>query len=150
MALPAADVAPAVPLEEPARKRVAFRFLANTKAVIGLAVIGVLVVLSVIGDWIAPYDPSARSSDLLEAPSGKHWLGTTHLGQDILSQLLVGTRSVMVVGLASGIAATIVSVIVGVTAGYLGGGWDDTLSALSNVFLVIPALPTIIIVASTL
>ena len=67
----------------------------------------------------------------------------------MLSQLLVGTRGVMVVGLTAGIAATILSVVVGVTAGYLGGGWDDTLSALSNVFLVIPALPLIIIVAST-
>ena len=148
MALPAADVAAAVPLEEPARKRVAFRFLANTKAVIGLVVIGVLVVLSVIGDWIAPYDPSARSSDLLEAPSGKHWLGTTHLGQDILSQLLVGTRSVMVVGLVSGLVATILGVLIGVTSGYLSGLSGEGLSAVSNVFLVIPALPLIVIIAS--
>jgi peptide/nickel transport system permease protein len=86
---------------------------------------------------------------LVQPPSAAHWFGTTHLGQDVFSQILVGTRGVMVVGLTAGVVATILSIIVGVTAGYLGGGWDDTLSALSNVFLVIPALPLIIIVASS-
>ena len=79
------------------------------------------MVIAVIGEWIAPYDPSARSSDLLEGPSGRHWFGTTHLGQDIFSQVVVGTRSVMLVGLAAGVVATILAVIVGVTSGYLGG-----------------------------
>ena len=138
--------------EEPhptrARRR-RFRFVANAKAAVGLSVLGIYLLFAVIGPWIAPYDPNARSNDLVQPPSAGHWLGTTHLGQDVLSQLLVGTRGVMVVGLAAGIAATLLSVLVGVTAGYLGGGWDDSLSALSNVFLVIPALPLIIIVAST-
>jgi peptide/nickel transport system permease protein len=134
----------------PARsKRRRFRFVSNAKAATGLVLLGVYLLFAVIGPWIAPYDPDARGDQLVAPPSAQHWLGTTHLGQDVLSQLLVGTRGVMVVGLTAGIAATILSVIVGVTAGYLGGGWDDTLSALSNVFLVIPALPLIIIVAST-
>jgi len=131
-----------------ARRR-RFRFVANAKAATGLSILAVYLLFAVIGPWVAPYDPNARSNDLVQPPSAGHWLGTTHLGQDVLSQLLVGTRGVMVVGLTAGIAATILSVIVGVTAGYLGGGWDDSLSALSNVFLVIPALPLIIIVAST-
>ena len=130
-------------------KRKRFRFVSNAKAATGIVILAIYVLFAVIGPWVAPYDPNARSNDLVAPPSGAHWLGTTHLGQDVLSQLLVGTRGVMVVGLAAGIAATIVSVVVGVSAGYLGGGWDDTLSALSNVFLVIPALPLIIIVAST-
>src|ERR671916_1430994 len=130
-------------------KRRRFRFVSNAKAATGLTILGIYLLFAVIGPWIAPYDPNARSNNLVQPPSADHWLGTTHLGQDVLSQLLVGTRGVMVVGLTAGIAATILSVIVGVTAGYLGGGWDDSLSALSNVFLVIPALPLIIIVAST-
>src|SRR5919107_6449041 len=130
-------------------KRKRFRFVANAKAATGLVMLGIYLLFAVIGPWIAPYDPNARSSQLVAPPSAEHWLGTTHLGQDVLSQLLVGTRGVMIVGLTAGIAATILSVLVGVSAGYLGGGWDDTLSALSNVFLVIPALPLIIIVAST-
>ncbi|MEU8072292.1 MULTISPECIES: ABC transporter permease [unclassified Micromonospora] len=130
-----------------ARRR-RFRFVANGKAATGLAVLGVYVLLAVIGPWIAPYDPDARSADVLQAPSARHWFGTTHLGQDIFSQILVGARSVMVVGLTAGVLATILSILIGVTAGYLGGAADEGLSAVSNVFLVIPALPLIIIVTS--
>ncbi|MDQ1658332.1 MAG: peptide/nickel transport system permease protein, partial [Cryptosporangiaceae bacterium] len=132
-----------------ARRR-RFRFFANAKSSIGLALLGIYVLFAVIGPWVAPYDPSARSSELVQPPSSAHWLGTTHLGQDVLSQLLVGTRGVMVVGLTAGVVATVLSVLIGVTAGYLGGPWDDGLSALSNVFLVIPALPLIIILTSTI
>ena len=131
-------------------KRRSFRFVSNAKAATGLVVIGIYILFAIIGPWVAPYDPDAQSNDLVAPPSAAHWFGTTHLGQDILSQILVGTRGVMVVGFAAGIVATALSVLIGVTAGYLGGGWDDSLSALSNVFLVIPALPLIIIVASTI
>ncbi|MEV0005344.1 ABC transporter permease [Micromonospora sp. NPDC050980] len=130
-----------------ARRR-RFRFVANAKAATGLTILGGYALLAVIGPWIAPYDPDARGVDVLQAPSTRHWFGTTHLGQDIFSQILVGARSVMVVGLIAGVLATILSILIGVTAGYLGGAADEGLSALSNVFLVIPALPLIIIVAS--
>jgi peptide/nickel transport system permease protein len=130
-------------------KRQRLRFVANPKAATGLTVLAIFIVIAVIGPWIAPFDPSARSSDLIQAPSGKHWFGTTHLGQDIFSQVLVGTRGVMFVGLLAGLIATALSVLIGVSSGFLGGPADEGLSALSNVFLVIPALPLIIIVAST-
>lgn len=149
MAVPAADVkaAQALPVDAVVRRK-RFRFLTGGKTVTGLAVIVFFVIIAIIGDWIAPFDPSARSNDLMESPSGRHWFGTTHLGQDIFSQVVVGTRSVMLVGLTAGIVATILAVIVGVTSGYLGGTPGEGLSALSNVFLVIPALPLIIIIGS--
>jgi peptide/nickel transport system permease protein len=139
----------AQPSAAPGRtKRRRFRFLANAKAATGLVILGVYCLFAVIGPWVAPYDPDARTGDVLQAPSARHWFGTTHLGQDIFSQILVGARSVMVVGLIAGVLATILSILIGVTAGYLGGIADEGLSALSNVFLVIPALPLIIIVTS--
>ncbi|WP_410618476.1 ABC transporter permease [Amycolatopsis sp. cmx-8-4] len=154
MAVPAADVkaAQALPIDAIAgrAKRRKFRFLSGGKTITGLGVIVFFLIIAVIGEWIAPFDPSARSNDLLEGPSGRHWFGTTHLGQDIFSQVLVGTRSVMLVGLTAGVVATILAVIVGVTSGYLGGTPGEGLSALSNVFLVIPALPLIIIIGSAL
>jgi peptide/nickel transport system permease protein len=138
------------PIGGKAAKRRNFRFLSNGKTLVGTVVLAFFVLIAIIGKWIAPYDPSARSNDLLEPPSGKHWFGTTHIGQDILSQVLVGTRGVMLVGLTAGVVATILSILVGVTSGYLGGVGGEGLSALSNVFLVIPALPLIIIVGSAL
>ena len=125
-------------------------FLRNTKAMTGLVLLAVFTVLAVIGSWISPYDPSALSAATMSPPSTQHWLGTTNLGQDILSQILVGTRGVMIVGLAAGIIATALAVVIGVTAGFIGGIGDELLSALSNIFLVIPALPLIIIIAGQL
>jgi peptide/nickel transport system permease protein len=131
-------------------RRQRFRFLRNGKASVGLAILGVYLVFAVIGPWIAPYDPDARGNELVQGPSAAHWLGTTHLGQDVLSQLLVGTRSVIYVGFLAAIIATVLSVLVGVASGYVGGKADDTLSVITNVVLVIPAVPLMIIITSTL
>ncbi len=139
----------AQPVTLPGRaKRRRFRLMANAKAATGLVVLAIYGLFAIIGPWVAPYDPDARSGDILQAPSARHWFGTTHLGQDIFSQILVGTRGVVVVGLIAGMVATILSILIGVTSGYLGGVADEGMSALSNVFLVIPALPLIIIVTS--
>ncbi|MBC7403101.1 MAG: ABC transporter permease [Microbacteriaceae bacterium] len=124
--------------------------LRNPKALAGILILAFFVLIAIIGPWIAPYNPSKVGPDSLQPPSPAHWLGTTNTGQDILSQLIVGTQGVMVVGLVAGILATIISVIVGVTSGFLGGLGDEVLSLISNVFLVIPALPLIIIIAGLL
>jgi peptide/nickel transport system permease protein len=120
----------------------------NGKTKAGLLIMAFFVLIAIVGEWITPFDPSAMSTDMLQPPSLKHWFGTTQTGQDIFSQVLVGTRGVLVVGLVAGAIATVLSVIVGVTAGFLGGAADEILSAMSNIFLVVPALPLIIIVTS--
>jgi peptide/nickel transport system permease protein len=131
-------------------KRRRFRFISNGKAATGLIILGIYVLFAIIGPWVAPYNPDAITPDVLQAPSAKHWFGTSHLGQDIFSQILAGTRGVVLVGAIAGIVATILAILIGVTAGYLGGIIDEVLSALSNVFLVIPGLLLIIIITSTL
>ena len=88
------------------------------------------------------------SGCLLSPPSWAHLLGTTQTGQDVLSQMLVGTRTSVVVGLVAGTLATFIGVIVGMAAGYLGGTSDDLLSLVTNVFIVIPALPLLIMVTA--
>ena len=148
MSLPATGTA--VPDTAPAPtpgKRARLRFLRGGKTLAGLSILGFFTVLAVIGPWIAPYDPDAMSDALLRPPSGDHWFGTTHTGQDVLSQILVGTRGVLIVGFLAGFLATVLSVLIGVSAGYLGGVVDEILSALSNIFLVIPALPLVVIIA---
>jgi peptide/nickel transport system permease protein len=132
----------------PRRGRGLRRLLVNGKVTTGLVILLVFSVVAILGDTIAPFDPSKRSSDILQGPSWKHWFGTTHIGQDIFSQVIVGTRSVMFVGLTAGLVATVVGVIVGVTSGYLSGAGAEGLSAISNVFIVIPALPLIIIITN--
>ena len=91
-----------------------------------------------------PRPPPVRRSR--SAPNVTHLLGTTATGQDVLSQLLVGTRSTVVLGLLTGLIATILSVVIGMSAGFLGGASDEGLSLLANVFLVLPALPLLVVI----
>jgi peptide/nickel transport system permease protein len=119
-----------------------------TKAKAGTVLLGVFILAAIIGPLVTPYDPSYQnpSPDLsLKAPSASHLLGTTQSGQDVLSQLLVGIRLTLELAVIVGAVATALSVIVGVSAAFLGGFWDDVLSLASNVFLVIPALPLLIL-----
>jgi len=145
---PAADEVAPVAVRDTAPSRLLF--LRNLKVAAGTIILVAFTVLAVVGGRIAPYDPDAFGPAIMAPPSAQHWLGTTNLGQDILSQLLVGTRGVMIVGFLAGGIATVLAVIVGVTAGYVGGVTDEVLSALANVFLVIPALPLVIIIAGQL
>lgn len=92
--------------------------------------------------------PNERAYPLSLPPSSEHLLGTTAYGQDIWGQLVWGTRETLVVAVVAGALATVLSVIVGVAAAYLGGFADDALSLLTDVFLVIPAFPLIIVIAA--
>jgi peptide/nickel transport system permease protein len=127
----------------------AFAMFRNRKSIAGLAILGFFVLVAIFADVLAPYSPTAIDPTArLQPPSAEHWLGTTHLGEDVLSQVIHGTRGVIVVGFLAAILATLIAIVVGVISGYLTGWRSEALSALTNVFLVIPGLPLIIIVAS--
>jgi peptide/nickel transport system permease protein len=147
---PAAEPGPPVPVtgELPGRRQ-RLRLPTSPKVIIGLALLLMFGVLAVIGPWIAPYNPARTFSTTASfplPPSAAHWLGTTQLQQDVFSQLLAGGRSTVMVAFVAGIVATVLSVVVGVTAGYLAGVSDDLLSMLANFFLVMPALPLLIVI----
>jgi len=127
----------------------AFAMFRNAKSITGLCILGFFVIVAALGDVIAPFGPLDKDYNALkQAPSAAHWLGTTHMGEDVLSQLIYGTRGVLIVGALSGVIATVTAIIIGVTAGYITGWKSESLSALTNVFLVLPGLPLIIIVTS--
>jgi peptide/nickel transport system permease protein len=137
-----------VPDPPPVRPR-RLRLPRSPKVLIGFGLLILFLALAIIGPWIAPYNPSATLSTTTsfpQPPSAAHLLGTTQQQQDVLSQLLVGGRSTILVSFVAGIVATVLSVIVGVTAGYLSGLADDLLSMLANFFLIMPALPLLIVV----
>ncbi|HEY3608636.1 MAG TPA: ABC transporter permease [Pseudonocardiaceae bacterium] len=133
----------------PAGRRV-LRLPTSPKILLGLGILLFFVALAIFGPLLAPQDPTATTADLLQGPSAAHWLGTTQAGQDVLSQLLIGARSTVVIGFIAGTIATALSVLIGVSAGYFGGLTDDLLSMLTNVFLVIPGLPLLIVLAAYL
>jgi peptide/nickel transport system permease protein len=119
-----------------------------TKAKVGALLLGFFGLIAIIGPTLAPFDPgySNPSPSLsINAPNATYLFGTTMSGQDVFSQVLTGIRLTMEVGLIVGVVATALSAIVGVSAAFLGGIWDEVLSLLSNVVLVIPALPLLVV-----
>lgn len=145
-AAPAMAVDPTTIAAEPAEPGRWRRMPAKAK--VGAILLGFFVLAAIIGPLVSPYDPSYQNPSpaaSMNAPSAAHLLGTTQSGQDVLSQLLVGIRLTLELAVIVGAVATLLSVIVGVTAAFLGGFWDELLSLVTNVFLVIPALPLLIV-----
>lgn len=120
----------------------------NRKSKIGIVLLGVFVFFTITGFWLTPYNPSATNFPYVLGPSATHWLGTTQAGEDVLSQLIYGTHVSVIVGFAVGAIATFLAMLIGITAGYAGGWVDEVLSFLTNVFLVLPGLPLLIVLAS--
>lgn len=121
----------------------------DRKALIGACVLAFFALVAIVGPWLVG-DPNALVGMPLQPPSGAHWLGTNGQGQDVLVQLVAGTRVTLSIGFAVGILVVLLGAIVGVTAGYFGGRVDGGLSVLSNVFLVLPGMPLAIVIAAYL
>jgi peptide/nickel transport system permease protein len=124
--------------------------LATKRGKFGVAVLGVFVFLALFGELVAPDDPQASSVDVFDGPSAAHPLGTTEVGADVLSQLLVGARVSMVVGLAAAVISAVIGSAVGLVGGYFGGWTDRIFDALENWFLVLPQLPLMVVLARLL
>jgi oligopeptide/dipeptide ABC transporter ATP-binding protein len=126
-----------------------FRAVAhNKKALVGLGLLLFFGVLALFPGEIAPHDPRAKIYPQGLGPSWHHLLGTTAYGEDVFSQLVFGTRQSVLIAIAVGGLATLIAVLVGVTAGYLGGTTDGVLSLITDVILVIPIFPLIIVIAA--
>jgi peptide/nickel transport system permease protein len=138
-------------IAKPTARHRPWAFLGRSKWVTaGLIIFAAFVFLAIFGSTLAPDDPSAIGTPVLGPPSAAHLLGTTQTGQDVLSQLLIGAGPTLEIGFIAGGVATALSIIVGVSAGYFGGIAGELLSLLSNVFLVIPGLPLLIVLSSYL
>jgi peptide/nickel transport system permease protein len=122
----------------------------NRKAVAGAVILVVMVFVAAFPGLIAPYDPQATVASPNLLPSSKHLLGTTQLGQDVFSQLIWSTRLTLLVTLVVTAIATFLSMIIGVTAAYAGGVTDRVLTVVTDVFLILPVLPLLILLAAYL
>jgi peptide/nickel transport system permease protein len=120
------------------------RFRRDKFAMIGLAVIVLLVAIAVLAPWIAPHDPTKQYDEGLTmqgmpvGPSSQFWLGTDTLGRDLLSRLMYGARVSLVVGVCANGFALILGVIFGLTAGYFRGGTETVLMRMTDVMMAFP------------
>jgi len=122
----------------------------NGKGIAGAAITLFFILLAVFAPVIAPGDPTDFVSRPHQAPSAEYWFGTEGQGKDVFAQTVWGARNSLTVGFATGILTTLVGVIVGMIAGYFGGRVDDVLSLFTNVVLIIPGLPLLVVLASFL
>lgn len=122
----------------------------DKKATAGSIILFILLVIAIFPNWFTPHDPAAEVFTPGVGLSWSHPLGTTSFGQDVFSQLIAGTRQSVFIALIVGLFSTVISVIVGVSAAYIGGWLDDLLSMLTDVVLVIPTFPLIIVITAYL
>lgn len=120
----------------------------NRKARIGLSILGLFILVAIFAPVLAPHSPTATTFTPYRNPSGANLFGTTGNGQDVFSQMLYGARVSLLVGLAAGLGATIVAVVLGLISGYRPGIVDEVLGFVTNLALVIPGLPLMIILAA--
>jgi peptide/nickel transport system permease protein len=128
--------------------RIGSALSSNRKAVAGVLILLLLVFAAIFAPIVAPYSPTNNTFLPTAPPSRANLLGTTSFGQDIFSQLVWSSRQTLLLGLIGGLAATVISVLIGVTAAYLGGTTDHVLSVFTDIFLVLPALPLMIVIAA--
>jgi peptide/nickel transport system permease protein len=107
----------------------------------GAAVIALMFVVAAAAPWLAPYDPVAVDfGAMLGAPSQSHWLGTDAYGRDVLSRLIYGSRTALLVGFGSAILGATLGAVLGVGSAYFGGRVDLYLQRLMDIFLCFPLI----------
>lgn len=138
---------PALTLPAP-RPRAGSRRRALVAAVVGGAVVVAVVALVLFGSQLAPYRATELAGDALQRPGDGHPLGTNLLGQDVASQLILGARSSLLIALYAGVGTVLVGGVVGVVAGWFRGWVDAVLMRVTDVVLVIPKLPLLLLVGA--
>jgi peptide/nickel transport system permease protein len=139
------------PIQVPAGRafaRVGRAIRSNRKATIGTVLVAIFILIALFPWAIARDSPTQDAYAPQLGISTAHLLGTNHYGQDLFSQLVWGTRNVLIIAFVVGVATTGIAVLIGVAAAYLGGIWDNSLNVLTDVLLVIPLFPLLIIIAA--
>ncbi|MEV7972176.1 ABC transporter permease [Cellulomonas sp. NPDC089187] len=124
-----------------------FHLRVTPKLITGLVLAGAIVLFGILGPLLVG-NPSTVRDVGLSGPSGEHLLGTTQTGQDVFAQLAHATRGSLTIGLVVGVLTLVLSAFFGIVGTFAGGWWDEGFSLFSNVMLVIPGLPLVIVISS--
>jgi peptide/nickel transport system permease protein len=123
----------------------------NTRFMISGSLLLAVVAFAVIGPMLPGHgNPFKSVGGLYDHPSSRFWLGTDNFGHDVLTQLMFGIRTSLVIGIVAGLIATLIGVTIGTLAGFRGGVVDDLLTGVTNVFLAIPGFVILILLSVAL
>jgi len=106
----------------------------------GAIIVATVALMAAAAPLLAPYDPNKSSVLLLQPPSAQHWLGTDELGRDILSRLIYGARTSLVVGIGAALVAVLIGAPIGLAAGFFRGSIDFAIVPIIDLFIALPAL----------
>lgn len=136
------DVSLSMPSRAPSWRIKALAFASDNKLFVFGALLLLLIILAaVFAPWLAPYEPNKIVfSQKLLAPNWAHWMGTDEFGRDILSRVLYGARTSLIIGVSVTLIAMLIGIPIGLVSGYFGGRVDTLLMRLSDVFLAFPPL----------
>jgi len=123
---------------------------ANIAGVIGVLIILGLVLTAVFAEQLSPYDPTERVGRPFRSPRAEFWLGTNDIGQDILSELIYGTRVSLLIGTVASLVAMVIGTTVGLLAGYYPRLLGSILMRGVDIVLILPFLPLLIVLAAYL
>ena len=132
------------------------RLVRRPLALLGLVLVAAVVIGAVFAPWLTPYDPSEQFFDGLSlegaplGPSAQYWLGTDLLGRDLLTRILYGARTSLVIGVAANGVALLIGSAVGIVAGYFGGFLGSALMRFTDLMMAFPALLLAICLAAIL
>jgi len=118
--------------------------------VLGMSLFLLTLLSALLGPLLLHVDVNTRVGLAYLPPSAAHWLGTDHMGVDMVSLLLAGLRSSLYVGFLAGSVATVLGTSIGLYGGYKGGLIDDVLTAGTNLFLVIPSLIVLLLLSASI
>jgi peptide/nickel transport system permease protein len=124
------------------------QLLHNKKALVGVTILFIVILLAVFAPMLTEYGPTQRAGRPHQPPSGDHLLGTTRLGYDVFTRLLYGARVSLAVGFGAGLLITVIGTVLGIIAGYKGGVVDEVITFFTNMVLVIPNLPLLLVLAA--
>lgn len=117
-------------------------------ALAGAAVLGLLLLVAVGAPWVSPYDPKLSSAEPFAPPSAVHIFGANDIGQDILSELIWGSRVSLSIGILAALTGTAIGTVAGTVAGYAGGRIDAAIMRTADLVIVLPFLPLMIVLAA--
>lgn len=117
---------------------------------LGLLMFGTMLVVTIFGPWIAPYNPSATSPESLAGPTATHWLGTDSIGRDVLSRLIIGGRTTLLITFVAVFFAVTAGLVLGLLSGYVGGMVDEIVMRLLDVIFAFPVFLLAIAVVAAL
>ncbi|MCH4053675.1 MAG: ABC transporter permease [Atopobiaceae bacterium] len=131
------------------RKGFLYYFVRNRNGMIGLAGVLLIVLVGTIGPLFIP-KPEGYTMDILLAPSSEHWLGTDNVGLDIFAEIVWGARTSLYVSILAMLIAGVIGIPLGLICGYTHGILADIIDALIDIFMTLPMLPLMIIMAAVM